>query len=299
MAARILALLVAVAMVVGAVAYRQSRDEDGGGNGGGSDPVVVCAAELGDVCGAVEGATVEAAADTADRLVGARTAADAGIDAWITPGPWGAMVDSARTSRLFGPSPTVARSPLVAVVRKGTQPGGCPRPLAWRCIGDAAQAPAFRLAADGSAHPVGLSVRAAALAGFLDTPDYSRAEVEDGDGAVWLANLDARLDAARGFQAAPLERFLATQGAAAAAYLTTAAAARAASQSAVFDVVALEPAVVVGVVVSSTSPRGRRAVDRGDLTDALVERGWERGAAPGGGGLPEPGVLLALRDFVR
>src|SRR5688500_12039110 len=99
MGARILAALVATAVVVGAVGVRSRFIEDDDATARGRDGRVgsnrVCAAELGDVC---IGLDVEAAGATADRLVEAEDAAEADVRTWLAVGPWPQMVDEARVS---------------------------------------------------------------------------------------------------------------------------------------------------------------------------------------------------------
>src|SRR5436309_11901831 len=114
MAARLGALVLAVAMVVGAVVARRHIDRAA---------VVVrltCATELADVCGRLPGrvkVTIAPAGTTADRLTALAPGADPGLDGWLTPGPWPQLVDAARVAAsrepVFGSAVgPLARSPL-------------------------------------------------------------------------------------------------------------------------------------------------------------------------------------------
>ncbi|MEA3078157.1 MAG: hypothetical protein QOF60_3065 [Actinomycetota bacterium] len=299
MAGRLLALLAAAAMVVGAVVYRSSRDSTA------SAPpapaaVVVCASELGAVCDAIPGATVEAAAVTADRLLAARSMAEAGVAAWLAPGPWAAMVDAGRAQgapKLFrGSSEALGHTSLVAVVRKGQTPATCgPGPVSWKCIGDAAQNPSFRIGADPARSAIGLLVRAAALTGFIGSTQFGSNDVE-GPPGDWLSNLDDRLAAAPGFGARSLGDFLVQQGSGG-VFLTTGAAADGAPRAG-FDVATPVPAATIEAVLAFTGG-DHGGVPVGTVTSALRAAKWEPGPMAGNGGLPSPGVLLALREVVR
>ncbi len=307
MVARILAVLAALGMVVGAFVYRYGvpGGDDGGGGKGGSGEVagaIYCALELGAVCDAVDGATVEPAATTAATLIAARSAGSAGIRGWVAPGPWAAMVDDGRMLGSKAPlfaarTRPIATTSLVAVARKGQFPAGC-APATWRCIGDAAQDPGFRLGGDSLTSPTGLFSRAAALGGFFGRSDFATNDLdEQPDARPWLDNLNNRLAAAGGFGAGSLDSFVLQQGSAR-IYLTTAAAAKTAKldANAQFDVVApTEPASITAGFTPTASDGGR--IDDARVGQALRAAGWSA-VGPGAkdDGLPSPGVLLALLE---
>ncbi len=298
---RILALVVAIGMVGGAFAFRSSRnDEDAVGGGGSTEEVaggIYCAAELGPVCAAVPGALVEATAVTADRITKARSTADAGVRVWVTAGPWADIVDAARTGKpqLFSPSRPLASTTLVSVTRKAASPAGCSVPLTWKCIGDAAQQPSFRLAGDPPSETGHLFIRAAALGGFLATSDYPINDLDEVAGAAtWLDNVDGSLDRAPSFGAGSLGAFLATRGATAQAFITTDVAVKSSSNLPDFDVAAPTPAAVIGAFVA-VADGARADVDEDRIREALTEAGWKAAAPPAEDGLPSPGVLVALR----
>ena len=301
MVARVLAVVGALGMVFGAYVYRYGMpggDGDGGPDGGGRARAgaLVCATELGPVCDALPGAEVEPATKTFERLVEARSAADAGVADWVAPGPWAEMVDAARGSKppLFEPSEAVARSPLVVVTRDAQPIAACAGGVTWRCLGDAAQDPASRLAADSDATASGLLARAATLGGFLGTTDYATNDLDEvPDASSWIDNVDRVLDRAGSFGAGSLDRFLTTPGSAQ-GFITVAASTAAAAQREDIAIVAPTPAAAVQVMRARTRG-GRDLVDEDDLDEALRQSGWDVQPAAGDDGLPSPGVLVALR----
>ena len=304
MASRLLAVVAAVGMIVGAYAYRyglpgagdgDGRDADGSGAG-----TVVCASELGTVCDDIGASTIESAATTAQRLIGAASAEAADVGAWVVPSPWPQIVDDARS---LGSRPplfdedrqALASTPLVAVARRGQLPSTC-APTTWRCLGDAAQDQTFRIAADASTTSFGLFARAAALGGFFGNTEYATNDLDEQPQArTWIDNLERRLDAAPGFGARSLNSFVLQQGSAS-VYLTSGAAAERLAGNEAFEVSTPAERVVVVTVVARPSAGGTD-VDEGRLRASLEDAGW----APVSGnetttGLPSPGVLLALSE---
>src|SRR4051794_5542157 len=103
MAARLGALILAIAMVVGSLALRSRIDRSR------TTVRLTCATELADACrriGQGVKVTVEPAGQTADRLAAIDPGADPELDGWLTPGRWAQMVDAPRTASgreaLFG-----------------------------------------------------------------------------------------------------------------------------------------------------------------------------------------------------
>ena len=315
MVARVLAVLAAVAMIAGAFVYRYGSPFDGGDGGGGSGSngdgeaaVVVCAEELGtDVCDAVDAGgrevVVEPAATTADRLIAARGFGDAHIAGWLAPGPWPAMVDDARAraskARLFASKGRgLADTPLVAVTRKGQTVAGCPAEITWRCVGDAAQQPAFRVGADPASSSSRLFLRAAALNGLFGNATWATNDLDsppDGvpDPNAWLGSLDQHFTQAAGFGAPSLNDFVVKPGAAN-AFLTTGASAKGAP-GASFDTRTPAPAARIAATYTAAAQGGHQ-IDADKATDALGKAGWEVKPGAKTEGLPSPGVLLALRE---
>ena len=307
--ARLLAVLAAIGMIAGAFVYRYGvpggGDGDGpggtGGNGGDGSAAVVCASELGEaVCAAAgDDVLVEPAATTADRLIAVRSAAEADVAGWVAPGPWPAMVDDARTraSRpaLFSTKPTtVASAPIVAVLRKDQVPPACAASVTWRCLGDAAQDPAFRIGGDPAGTSGGLFLRAGALAAFFGDTAFAINDLDaSADAQTWYANLNARLAAAPGFGARTLESFVLQRGSAA-VYVTGGAGVRLGG-AVEFTVATPAPPVTIAVTYTPAAREGRE-LDVGPLRDPLRDAGWKVQSPSPTQGLPSPGVLLALRS---
>lgn len=307
MAARVLAVLAAVAMIGGAFVYRYGvpGGADGSGGGGGGSGKLLCAAELGEaVCDALgDDVTVEAAAATADRLISVRSAAEADVAGWLAPGPWPAMVDAERERttlpKLFAVTgATLASAPIVAVTRKGQAVPGCEGEFTWKCLGDAAQSDQFRVGGDAPSTSDGLFLRAAALSGFFGKSDFFVNDIDEDPAArTWYEALNARLAAAAGFGAASLPDFVAKQGSAN-AYVAGGAAAAFIGGNVSFDVRTPSPPVTIAVTFTPAA-RGARDVDAGPLRDRLREAGWRVQSPAKTQGLPSPGVLLALRIELR
>lgn len=303
MASRILAVIAAVAMIAGAYVYRYGAPGSDGGDAGGSGDAagaVVCASELGTVCDALDGATIEPATVTADRLAGARSVAEAGVAAWVSPGPWPAMVDAVRPSQppLFGDGEVLGHAALVIATRVAQPIAGCPDAITWRCLGDAAQDPSFRLAADRDSTPSGLFARAAALGGFLGTTDYATNDLDEvPEASGWLANVDRTLDRAGSFGAGSLSQFVITPGAAQ-GYITTSSNIGPAAARQDIALVAPTPPATVAVVVARATGVDVD-IDERALRDALETNGWTVQPPPADDGLPSPGVLVALRGRVE
>jgi hypothetical protein len=314
--ARVLAVLAALAMIVGAFVYRYGSPFDGGGGGtdgssggDGDAAVVVCAQELGpDVCDAVDAdgveVVVEPASETAKRLIEARTAASAGVAGWLAPGPWAAMVNEGRKlgskAVLFNSKGrNLAETPLVAVSRKGQVPPGCDAAaMSWRCIGDAGQQSAVRIGADPASSSSRLYLRAAALNGLFGNSTWATNDLDappEGtpDPNAWLGNLDRRFAEAAGFGARSLDSFVLQQGSAT-HFLTTGAAAKGAPPDR-FDTRTPTPAATIAVTYTAAAQGGHQ-IDIDAAAKALGAAGWTVQPDARTKGLPSPGVLLALRE---
>jgi hypothetical protein len=311
--ARILALLVAVAMVAGAVVLRSHRDER---KALGAHPLrLACAADFADFCndlGSREGVSVkvEPADATADRMAGAP---DPNLDGWLTAAPWPAMADQRRVAaslpRAFASdSPEVlARSPVVlavwpdraAALRQFCPGGG----ITWKCLGQAARlqtwaqvkggrpewgtVKAFTARAD-ALDGAGMVVLAAATSNYFNNRvDLSSAELDNPDYQDWLGALaQARPDPVPDFS-----RLLAQGASAADAYGTVeAVAAPALASSGRSDKPALiypAPMMTADVVVATVP--GSRGDRLGQVVRDAVRRefpgdGWRVPGKSGGAG---------------
>lgn len=228
---RVLALVVAVALVTGALYVRGRLDAGepivgvGGGEGGGGSPdddtpyILVCAAELAAACEAlaVDGVVVrvEDAGSTAAGLAGASAAGELGFDGWLAPQPWPGVAEALREPTLPALAPAVtsdvlARSPLVLAgfeERVTALEAACGRALDWRCLGDQAGLPWADLGVDGATGTVrpghldptvsatGLLVLGQAVTSYADRTDLSRADLDGGEFAGWFDRLEGAVPA--------------------------------------------------------------------------------------------------------
>jgi hypothetical protein len=286
---RILAVLVAIGMVAGAIYIRDRIDDDGGGGAGGNGGAqLVCDPVLESACRAVSGdVVVEDAATTAERVIGADSFEG---DGWVTAGPWPAMVDELRETAgrtpLFGDGGRVVASSRMAVVGPAETPGP------WRAVGDAVGGSDLRLGWRDPASGLGVLQVGAFAVGFFDGPDFA---TNDFDAAFrsYLEGIEDEAEVARN----PLERRLQQGVSFAAAVVSFQAEAERLLEEAApgrrGDLQPLypDPVVAVEAVLAGTEDGA------GDLRESLNEQGWDVPADRSG--LPSPGVLAALWQEVR
>ena len=279
---RVLAVVVAIGMIAGALYVRGRIDDDdssgGAGGGGGS---LLCAPELEEACReASDDVTVEDAAASAQRLLTEDTLDQ---DGWATPGPWPAMVDALRSAAgrpaLFGDGGEAVASSRLALVAPPEAPEG------WRAVGEATGAGDLRLGWRDPATGLGVLQVGAFAAGFFDGPDFATNDFAEPGFTSYLEGIE-REAAVTG---EPLERRL-QQGvsfseavisfqAEADPLLEDAAPGRRGDLRPLYP----EPVIAVEAVVAGDGAD--------DVGTELQERGWD-GPAPSG--LPNPGVLAAL-----
>jgi hypothetical protein len=318
---RVLALVAAAAMVLGALAVRDRLDNDDSGGATGSGALkLVCASELQAVCDAIGGdveVTIEPAWVTADRLQSV-TPDEAGIDGWLAPGPWGEVVDTSRgpsAEELFEDADEpLARSPFVLAVWKGKRAVlSCGNPVEFACVGDAVIARGFRLGMAADDQAEGGLADAALGAGHVKNADFATNDLTETDLSDWLAAVDvATDDVGRNPGGRSFTELLTFGQAAADGYLATEAAIKpqfdAAARRGELDLVTLSPTATADVLFARRpGSRGDRLRDvvRGDaVRDALRANGWRVDASgsprlPATDGLPSAGVLLALRGITR
>ncbi len=328
-----LALLGAVAMVVGALALTGrlpggDDGDDGDGVARSRDAVLRlhCATEVAAACRLLAEDDDRIVVDderpgaTADALLGGTSVA---ADVWLAPAPWVDLVGELDRDggALGGPTGVLARSPLVvAAFADGLGP--CEgEPVVWRCIGD--RAAELRPGIEPLDRTEGLFAVAAAGSSFLGRPDYATNDFDvppEAGGppfADWAASLLREVP--RATAATPLRNMLQTRTATydlAASLEAVAGPAIAASRER--DALRLlypEPMATVDVVaVAVTGGDDGAAAELVELLEgdegaaALAATGWRvEGASPAEGidagvvlppddGLPAAGVLAALRD---
>src|SRR4051812_45423008 len=148
-ARRLVAVLVAVALIVIAVVIRNGMDNGDGesGGGGAGTPKLVCTPELERFCSGLVpdvDLTVEEPGVTAARLEKAGN--DLGIDGWLTPGPWAEIAVAGR--RDLGKVPGLAIGKPLARSQIGLAAWpdrysvlikSCANAqISWKCVGDVA-----------------------------------------------------------------------------------------------------------------------------------------------------------------
>lgn len=314
MPTRLLALVAAVAMVVGAVALRSRLDQHKQDT---AHPLrLACMAELNDFCQSLVSQNVEVRVEpagvTADRLAKA-SGDDAGIDGWVTAAPWPAMVDQARATAglpaLFKGSTALASStPAMAVLpeRYASLQRVCGT-VTWKCVGDAAGKqtwPAFdpkavpgavRFAVvDPADSAVGLTVLAAASSDYFGgRTNLSTADLDDDGYQTWLLGLSrARADVTdvNAFLTQPVADVYASIEAEVRPAI--ARSARLPKPAALYP----SPTININAVVAVLP--GRAGQRLGSIVTAaktkLVASGWRADAAAGATEF-DPGFLTALR----
>lgn len=319
MPARIAALLVAVALIAGAFAYRDRDNDSRAGTGEGGRVRLVCATELAAAC---EEATtgmdvelvVEPAGATYDRIVGAPSSTAAAVDLWVAPAPYPAMVAEARERQakpsLTGRPARVGGAKLAVVVwkdRAAVMDKSCGGTTTWKCIGEIAGRtswtasggrPEWGLVKAGLPDPAteaaGIAALGAATAGFFDRPDLSSVDLAENDTyRGWLAGLARAVP-----PSTPAVDQMLSTGPALIDFLaafepTVTPVVRAASRGGAVAVIYPAPVATTDVQLVTVG-RDRTPEDvRDRLAGQLRTQGWTGNAR----GLPGPGLLDALRSI--
>lgn len=320
MVSRLLAVLVAAGLIVGALATRDRVDTPGLP---GADPAgtVVCATELRQVCDDLAGdglaVRVQDAGVTLDELAADDPPA---IGAWLTLRPWPQMVRDRREHAglevlLGDDSATLAVSPLVLAVwddRAEVLAGVC-EPVSWRCVGDVAGGTwadvggpdTWGPVKPGHADPIrsagGLLALHQATADRLGSTDYTRRDLDDPAFFGWFTTLQ---DAVPDFRPSSGSPLLAMAQVGPAAFDVVGAVEaevlalreRAAERVERLEVLPGEPPVAAEVVVVAVSPDTRVAERVADAApDLLAARRWSTQDAQAAHAVPSPGALEALR----
>lgn len=208
---RLLALVAAAAMVVGALAVRGELGGDGGGIAlGPGEPLrLLCVPELAAMCEALESEGAEITLrEAGEAAAGLAADSDADYDGWLTLNPWPAMVEETRSRAglepLVGDGEVVGRSPLVMAVwddRRAVLDRHCRGGLSWKCVGTNAATVWADLGGETGWGPVkvgfrdpvvsagGLLVLGQATSDFFGTADFSTRDFEDPKFPTWLADL--------------------------------------------------------------------------------------------------------------
>lgn len=324
---RILALLLAVGMVVGAQSFRSRVDRPQTGAPGdvpgtSGELTLTCDVGLEAVCESVaEEVGVETTA-LAPATVGDRLAARGGDlpqGAWVTLEPWvdmGALQREAGGQQpVLGEPTLLARSPLVAAVwedRAGALADHC-GDLAWRCVGDVAAGSWADIGAEegwGLVKPVrpeeagtaeGVLVLGQLAVGFFGRQDLTRSDVEDTAFFTWFTGLEDASPTLPPGAASPVAAMV-QFGAGAldiAAVVEAHAApllARSRARAATLQLRVIEPVATADLVVTTIGDdgdAGELAAQVAQLAPALLaEAGWRVDDEPLAPALAEVGVEL-------
>lgn len=259
--------------------------------------VLVCASELRELCRDVASSlageltvTVDEAGDTLDQLA-------AGTDAaplWLTFDRFPQMLDTLRSAARVEPITyavrPLARSPLAVVSRADSTASlteSCGDPIALACLADRTDlSPTFAPLQTAT----GMLAVAAAVASY-----GSGATVDLGDVQflLWARRLEAA--GARSLSGGTAVQTIQTRPTFAVA--VGAEAELNAARRDAFDVLYADPVAyldVVLVVPDGVDPPSGLA---DSLADGLLAAGWQGAEPSTPNGLPDPGIVLAVRDF--
>lgn len=285
-----IAMVVAAVLVRGALDTKKVRDD--------LRLTVVCDPLSEAFCRAAEEADarltirVERPDATTEALVGLPLGRAPDFQAWVTVGPWLQMADGGRPGQPpFEKAVTfVASTPLVLVTNPNQNLAqGCAKPIPAACL------PLPRLDVglpSPKSNGVGLAGLAQVVMAATGTPpaDLDLASIESGPASSAIDRLRGRTNPNAGREQVNARFTVANP------IVTTQVAAR---DYGAAQVVKSEPAVravlQIGILDSrATAALGDEPAGRG-LARAALTTGWDPPGDPTGG-LPEPGVLAALKD---
>ncbi|HUS61690.1 MAG TPA: hypothetical protein VMY34_05800, partial [Acidimicrobiales bacterium] len=283
MPARIAAVVAALAMVVGALAFRNRQDA---GEVADSQPLaLVCTPEVEAICEELAKAerprlevTIEAAGITHERLASGQLE-PADLDGWLSPGPWPGIVDDPQVRRSrpprFRKDATLGFTTTIALVRTDRVAPLTARcgQVTWSCVADVAGRPWSEVSpgAAGFVTPAhepantdagGLAVFSSVVTSFAAGAEFSAAEIND-DFAPRITTFEraiptgaAAADLVRGFVVRPSQFDIVGALAVDVSRDALAAATR-------IEPVAIQPVVRVPLVFASSGGRdGERLLER-------------------------------------
>ena len=322
---RLAAIVLAIGMVFGSVALRNSLDNSTQAQtatGGDSSFRLTCAVELADVCNALAATQpnlivmTEEAGTTADRLTLLPDGTDPGIDAWLTVGPWAEIVQDNRSFAENGgailgkASRVLGSSPAQIVTSKSGEPeleAACGGAITWKCLGANQSLPQPQ--SIGMASPntgAGLAVLADATNSFFGNRSYSATDFEDAAFIGWFEQLTKKSqDFALGEQTV-LERAVAAAGTFTTVGALSTEVESLETSSSKFNPVPApkdapdQPVIAQVRLVPANGITAQDALDLVNsdaLTQLLKDSNWNTSDQDSPSNMPAAGVLQVLRDM--
>lgn len=294
---RLLALVVAVGLVVGAYFLRQQVTDDestgGTGSGSGDTPTLICATEVRAACERVDHVdiTIEAPGVTYARLIRGEPLR---ADGWLVSQPWPAMV-AALDHPLDATTDPLARSPLVVVLpAQRPKDLACPRGLRWECVTTFAfGSPNFAFGTKDTTD--GLLARHAIASGLIGQTDYASNDFEfTEDFDVTFGSIEEGAADATSGRIGGLVRTIQTAPGSYSAVVVLASDATDLNDR--FEAATPAPQIHAEVVLAGDTD----TFDLDAIRRELDATGWLRfddKPSDGDNGLPNPGVMVALRDL--
>lgn len=274
------ALVVAVALVFGAIAARRAFADD---HDAPATPTkrhrIVCDSAVASACEKLDDVdvTVERAGVTADRLGAGKPL---GADAWVVAAPWVEIAKFGSARPRVQATRPLAHTRVSVVVRGATEAAAC---RDWACLA----APGIKIAHDNVDTTSGLAGIGALTGGHLGTMDFATYQMDDPNFDQWLDGVERSVNLAN-HSAAVVDQ-LQTSGGFQVALGLAVDTSELSGKVATLD---LTQSPAVDVVIAGDA----EVVDRDALVEALTEDGWQRGR---GASTMKPGVLYVLRQRVK
>ena len=322
---RLAAIVLAIGMVFGSVALRNSLEKNTQAQtatGGDSPFRLNCSTELADICAELEQTEpnltvkIEEAGATADRLTLLPDGTDPGFDAWLTVGPWAEIVQDNRSftenaGAILGKASRVLGSaPAQIVTSKSGESAleaACSGTITWKCLGENQSLPQPQ--SIGMASPntgAGLAVLADATNSFFGDNSYSATDFEDAAFIGWFEQLTKKSRTVQLSRKTPLDDAVAKQGSFSTVGALSSEVASLPTSSKKFNPVPAPkgaPAQPVIAQVRLVPAAGITAQDALDqvktdaLTQLLKDSSWKTTDLDRKSNMPAAGVLQVLRDM--
>ncbi|MGD9702214.1 MAG: hypothetical protein AB7Q42_13570 [Acidimicrobiia bacterium] len=314
-AKRVIAVLAAVLLIVGAVFLRRAiddPDEDGPDRPSGGGATVACIQDLADACRDIDLGDVDVVVESFSETL-ADVAGGTGPDAWITFAPLERLAVDELGALAFG-DPEVLGSTRLALASRPERvtalAGTCGGAVTWTCIGESAGQPWSSLGGDatwGDLAPghddptqraTGLLTMGSAAAAYFGSTTFNAVDIDADPGFLgWFSRLERSVPSFV-FSADSALDTLATGRAVDLVGASDAEVARlGTAQSERFTVAYPEPVGRADAVLVISTQGDVPAGLAGELRDALLATpGWV--ATPGEpNGIPSAGVLRTLLDL--